>query len=139
VFDLGGLGLQEVLMIVDGRCGECPVYGATAEVALPCGFGIASALEFEIDAGAFGQVGNGVHEGERFKIHDEFYGIAALFAAETMVKVPLRMHGERRSFFGMVGVRAEADEAGSLAPEGNELGGYLDDVSRFADLLYAAL
>jgi hypothetical protein len=30
MFCLGGLGLQEVLMVVDGCCGECPVNSAAA-------------------------------------------------------------------------------------------------------------
>jgi hypothetical protein len=39
----------------------------------------------------------------------------------------------------MVGVGAEACEAGSLTFEGRELGGHLDDIGRLPDLLYTAL
>jgi hypothetical protein len=49
-------------MIVDGRCGECSVNSAAAEVSLLRGVWVTSALELEIDAGALGQVGDGIHE-----------------------------------------------------------------------------
>jgi hypothetical protein len=39
----------------------------------------------------------------------------------------------------MVGVRAEADESGSLTPEGCKFRSDLDHVRRLANLLYAAL
>ena len=86
-----------------------------------------------------GQVGDGVHEGVRLEIHDEFYGIPSLIAAEAMVKVPFRMHGERRGFLGVVGVRAEAHEPGPLASKGGELGGDLDYVRCLSDLLNGTL
>jgi hypothetical protein len=126
-------------MVVDGCSSECPVNSTTAEVSLPCGFWVTSALELEVDTGALSQVGDGVDEGECFEIHDEFDSVSAFIAPETMVKVTLRMHGKRRGFLEMVRVRAEPDEAGSLASESGELRGDLDDVRRLADLFYAAL
>jgi hypothetical protein len=62
VFGFGRSGLQEVFVIVDGRCGERFVDVAAAKVSFSGGFGISSTLEVQLDAGALGQVGDGVNE-----------------------------------------------------------------------------
>src|SRR5215218_1561511 len=139
VLGSGGLGLQEVLVIVDGSRGQGPMDGTTTEGALLCGLGVAGAFELEFDAGSLGQVRNGVHERERLEIHDEFYGVPAFITTETMVEVPFRVYGEGGGFLRVIRVRAETDEAGPLAPESGELRGHLDDVRRLPHLLYAPL
>jgi len=57
----------------------------------------------------------------------------------TVVEAFVRGDVEGRGLFLVVGVWAQAYEAGSLAPEGRKLGGNLDDAGRLTDLLYAAL
>jgi hypothetical protein len=57
-------------VVVDGCGGECFVDIAAAEVTFPCGVKVSAAFELEFDAGALGQVGDGVQEGERLEIHD---------------------------------------------------------------------
>lgn len=112
---------------------------AATKVALSGGFGVGTAFELEFDAASLGEVRDRVHEGKRFKVHDELYGVPAFIAAETVVEVSLCMYRERRGFLGVIRVRAKADEAGSLASEGGKLRGYLGDVRRLPYLLYAPL
>ena len=59
--------------------------------------------------------------------------------AMTVVEALIRGDAEGRGLFLVVGVGAEACEAGSLTLEGRELGGDFDDVGRLLDLFYAAL
>lgn len=126
-------------MIVGGGRGQGSMDGAATKVALSGGFGVGTAFELELDVASLGEVRDCVHEGKRFKVHDEFYGVPAFIAAETVVEVSLCMYRKRRGLLGVVWVWAETDEAGSLAPEGGELGGDLDDVRRLPYLLYAPL
>jgi hypothetical protein len=112
---------------------------AAAEVAFSCGFEVSPTLELELNTCALCEIGDCIHEGESLEIHNEFYGISALIAAETVVKISLGMHGEGRGFLGVVRVWTEAHEASPLAPKGSKLGGYLDYVGSFPDLLDAAL
>ena len=65
--------------------------------------------------------------------------LVGLQAAKTIVKPPIRGHGERGGLLLVIRVRAQARETGSLPSEGCELGGYLDDVGSFPDLFDAAL
>src|SRR5215210_5801016 len=60
-------------------------------------------------------------------------------APETVIEALVRGDAEGRGFLLVVWVGTEACEACSLAPEGCELGGYLDDPGRLPDLFYAAL
>jgi hypothetical protein len=60
-------------------------------------------------------------------------------AAEAIVEAAVRGDAEGRSFLLVVRVGTEAGKTGALAPEGGELGGYLDDVYRLTDLLYAVV
>ena len=60
-------------------------------------------------------------------------------APETVVEALVRGDAEGRSFLLVVWVGTEACEAGSLAPEGCELRGHLDNPGRLPDLFYAAL
>ena len=57
-------------MVVDGCGGECFVDIAAAKVTSPGDIQVSAAFELEFDAGALGQVGDGVQEGERLEIHD---------------------------------------------------------------------
>jgi hypothetical protein len=126
-------------VIIDGGGGECLVDRTPAEGTFSRGALVSPALELQVHAGAFGEVGDGVGEVEGLEIHDELDGVAAPLTAKAVIEAAVRGDAEGRSFFLVVRVGAEADEAGSLAPEGGELGGYLDDVGRLPDLLYAAV
>ena len=81
-------------MIIDGCSGESPVDRSATIITLSGGFGVCDALELEIDAAAFGQVGDSVYERERLEIHDELDSITAFITAETVVKVPFCIYGE---------------------------------------------
>ena len=126
-------------MIVDGGCSERLVDLASPHAALPCGVGISPTFELQINTRAFGEVGNRFGEVEGLQIHDELDGVPATLATETVIEAAVWGDAEGRGLFLMVGVGAEAREAGSLAFEGRELGGHFDDVGGLPDLLYAAL
>src|SRR5215217_2974242 len=126
-------------MVVDGRSGERFVDVAAADVAISCGFGISPALELDLYAGALGQIGDGVDEGEGLQLAYELDGVAPPLAPETVVEALVRGDAERGGLLGVFWVGAETNEAGSLAPKGGELRGDLDYVRRLPDLLYAAV
>ena len=134
-----GFGPEEVLVIVDGGGGEGLVDSTSTEVTFPGGAWVSRALELQVYAGAVGEVGDCFGELQRLEIHDQFDGVPAALASETVVEASVRGDAEGRGFLLVVWIRTEACEAGSLAPEGCKLGGYLDDPGRLPDLFYAAL
>jgi hypothetical protein len=112
---------------------------ATAQGTFPCSFGVGTTFELQLDARAFGEIRDGVHEREGLQLAHELYSISSPLAAKTIIEAPVGGGAERGSFFGVIRVWAKADETGSLAPEGGELGGNLDYVRRLSHLLYAPL
>src|SRR3954454_8547323 len=112
---------------------------ASPQATPSCCFGVSSALELQLDVGALREVGDCFCEVEGFEIHDELDSIPPLLAPMTVVEPLFGVDAEGGGFLLVVGVGAEACKAGSLAFEGRELGGHLDDVGGLSDLFYAAL
>ena len=126
-------------MIVNGGGGEGPVDRTSTEVTFLCGARVSPAFELQVYAEAVGEVGDCIGEVQRFEVHNEFDSVPAALASETVVEALVRRDAEGRGFLLVVWVWTEACEAGSLAPEGCELGGHLDDPGRLPDPFYAAL
>ncbi len=126
-------------MVVDGGGGEGFVDLSSPQRTLPRCVRISPTLELQIYAGSFGEVGDRFGEVEGLEVHDELDGVPAHLAPVAVVETLFRVDAEGRGLLLVVGVGAEACEAGPLALEGRELGGDLDDVGGLPDLLYAAL
>jgi hypothetical protein len=126
-------------VIVDGGGSEGPVDRTSTEVTFPGGAWVSRALELQVYAGAVGEVGDCFGELQRLEIHDQFDGVPAALASETVVEASVQGDAERRGLLLVVGIGAEACEAGPLALEGRELGGNLDNAGCLSDLFYAAL
>src|ERR671917_91084 len=135
----GARGLQQVFMVVDGGGGEGLIDRASSIGAFLRGLRVSPTLELQLDAGAFGEVGDGLGKVLGLEVHQELDGVAAPLAAETVVETPVRGDAEGGGLLLVVWVGAEAGEAGALAAEGGELRGYFDDVGGLAHVLNAAL
>ena len=68
------------------------------------------------DVGPLGQKPHRIGIGQVLNVHDEVDDAPALFAAEAVVKLPVRQHMERRSLFIVEG--AAAPEAAALGRQG---------------------
>ena len=97
-------------MVVGGCGGERPMSGATAFVALAGGLGVllGAAFVLEFDAGAFGQILDGLDEGEVLKLADELDGISPFLTAEAVVEALLGVDAEGWRLFLVVEVGAES-------------------------------
>ena len=67
-------------MVVDGGGGEGLVDLASTEGSLLRGVGVSPTLELQVDAGAFGEVGDRFGEVEGLELHNELDGVAAPLA-----------------------------------------------------------
>jgi hypothetical protein len=134
-----GFGSEEVLVIVGGGGGQGPVDRASTEVTFPRGARVSPAFKLQVYAESVGEVGDRFGEVQRLEIHYQLDGVPATRTAKTVVEALVRGDAKGRGFLLVVWVGTEACEAGSLAPEGRELGGHLDDPGRLPDLFYAAL
>ncbi len=105
----------------------------------PRGLGVPLPFEIQLYAGTFRQVGDGFDEREVLQFAHQLDSVAAALTSETVVKAAIWRHAEGRCFLRVVGVGAQADEAGALAAEGCELRGDLDDIGSLPDLLDAAV
>src|ERR671917_2957574 len=115
-------------MVVDGGGGEGLIDRASSTGAFLRGLRVSPTLEFQLDAGAFGEVGDGLGKVLGLEVHQELDGVAAPLAAETVVETPVRGDAEGWGLFLVVRVGAEAGEAGAPGAGGGGLPGYFGDV-----------
>jgi len=104
--------------------------GVVKHLPLAC-LGGGGAVFGQIDAGAVGELAEGIDEFDAVTLDDKVDGIAAGFAAKTMEELAGRTDVERGAFFCMEG--AEADEVFSAPFQGDGLPDELDDVDGSED------
>ena len=87
--------------------------------------------------GPLGQKPHGLGKGEVFDLHDEIDDAAALFAAEAVVDLLVRRHGEGGRFF--IVERTQAEQIAALALQGDVAGHHVHDVAAGDQLVQKAL
>ena len=87
--------------------------------------------------GALGQKPHGLGKGQVFDLHDEVDNAAALLAAEAVVDLLVRRHGEGGRLF--VVERTQAEQVAALALQGDVAGHHIHDVAAGDELVQKAL